>query len=89
MDKNESRLQHRGPPISPMADRDFAVILCEKAKGSTVKGVDFEMMDTNIPELIPAPHAPQNPQAPPGTLCPRFIISASADGKSTFPPALL
>ena len=25
--------------------------------------------------LMPAPQAPQNPQAPPGTLFPRFIIS--------------
>ena len=72
-----------------MALNDFAVILCDKAKGSTVNGVEDEMIDTNIPELIPAPQAPQKPQAPPGTLFPRFIISARALPRSTSPPAFL
>ena len=78
MDRNESLLQQRGPPISPICPSDLAVILCDSANGSFAKGVDFEIMDINIPELIPAPQAPQNPQAPPGTLFPRFIISINA-----------
>ena len=32
------------------------------------------MIETNMPELIPAPHAPQKPHAPPGTLLPLLII---------------
>ena len=67
---------------------DFAVILWDSANGSLVRGVDCEMMDTNIPVLIPAPQAPQKPQAPPGTLRPRFIISVNALRRSMFPPAL-
>ena len=47
------------------------------------------MMDTNMPELIPAPQAPQKPQAPPGTLLPRFIISRSAVSRLSLPPAFL
>ncbi len=78
IDRNESLLQQRGPPISPISSSDLAVILCDNANGSFSKGVDFEMMDINIPELIPAPQAPQKPQAPPGTLFPRFIISIKA-----------
>lgn len=78
MDRNESLLQQRGPPISPIFSSDFAVILCDSENGSFAKGVDFEIMDINIPELIPAPQAPQNPHAPPGTLFPRFIISINA-----------
>ncbi len=89
MDKYESLLQHRGPPISPIFPNDFAVILWERANGSFVRGVDFEIIDTNIPELIPAPQAPQNPHAPPGTLFPRLIISASAEFISISPPAFL
>ena len=82
-------MQHRGPPISPMAPRDFAVIRCDRANGSVDKGVEEDAIDTNIPELMPAPQAPQNPQAPPGTLFPRFIISTSASSRSMSPPAFL
>ena len=67
MERNEPLLQHRGPPISATLSSDFAVILCKRAKGSIVSGVDFEMIEINIPELTPAPQAPQKPQAPPGT----------------------
>lgn len=75
---------------SDLTDRlkRFAVILWDSANGSLVRGVDFEMMDTNIPVLIPAPQAPQKPQAPPGTLRPRFIISVNALRRSMSPPAL-
>ena len=59
-----TRLQQRGPPISPMAPSAFAVILWERAKGSSARGVDRDRIETNIPLLIPAPQAPQNPQAP-------------------------
>ena len=58
MERKESRLQHRGPPISPMRPRDLDVIWRESANGSTASGVDLEMMETNMPELMPAPHAP-------------------------------
>ena len=75
MERKESLLQHLGPPISPIALSDLAVILCDSAKGSCASGVELEMIEINIPELIPAPQAPQKPQAPPGTLFPRFIIS--------------
>ena len=46
IDRNESRLQQRGPPISPMAAMDFAVILWDRAKGSTLSGVEPEAMET-------------------------------------------
>ena len=49
MERYESRLQHRGPPISPIFARDFAVMLLERAKGSTVSGLDFEMIAMNMP----------------------------------------
>ena len=88
MERKESRLQQLGPPISPMAARDRAVILWDRAKGSTLRGVEPEAIETNIPELIPAPQAPQKPQAPPGTFFPRFIISPKAFGRSRAPPAL-
>ena len=51
--------------------------------------IDFVAMDTNIPVLIPAPQAPQKPQAPPGTCFALLCISASAVCKSTSPPAFL
>ena len=54
-----------------------------------IVGVDPEMMEINIPELIPAPQAPQKPQAPPGTLCPRFFVSVNAFANSILPPAFL
>ena len=56
---------------------------------SIAKGVDFEIIEMNIPELIPAPQAPQNPQAPPGTLLPRFIVSINELWRSMFSPAFL
>ena len=89
MDRNESLLQQRGPPTSPICPSESAVILCDSANGSLAKGVDFEIMDINMPELIPAPQAPQNPQAPPGTLLPRFIVSINELWRSMFSPAFL
>ena len=53
------------------------------------KGVAFKAIEINIPVLIPAPQAPQNPQAPPGTCFPLFCISPSADDRSISPPAFL
>lgn len=61
IESQESRLQHLGPPISPIASSDLEVILWDRANGSTDNGVDFEMMEMNMPELIPAAQAPQNP----------------------------
>ncbi len=81
--------QQRGPPISPIAPKAFAVIRWESAKGSAESGVDFERMDTNMPELRPAPQAPQKPQAPPGTLFPLLSISFRALSSSIAPPAFL
>ena len=92
---NGSKDGEEGIPLaaawtSDLTDRlkRFAVILWDSANGSLVSGVDCEMMDTNIPVLIPAPQAPQKPQAPPGTLRPRFIISVNALRRSMSPPAL-
>ena len=45
MDRNESLLQQRGPPISPICPSESAVILCDSANGSLAKGVDFEIME--------------------------------------------
>jgi hypothetical protein len=55
---------------------------------SFIKGVEPVMIEINIPVLIAAPHAPQNPQAPPGTLLPLLIISLRAFERSISPPAL-
>lgn len=84
----ESRLQHLGPPISPILLSDSAVIRCERAKGLFFNGVDSEMIEINMPELMPAPQAPQKPQDPPGTRLPRLIISTKALCRSITPPAL-
>ena len=89
MDKKESLLQHRGPPTLPICSKDLEVIRWDKRNGSAANGVDLEMMDTNIPVLMPAPHAPQKPQAPPGTLLPLLYISARAVSRSISPPAFL
>ena len=77
MERNESLLQQRGPPTVPIRSRAFDVIKWDRAKGSTASGVDFEIIETNMPVLIPAPQAPQKPQVPPGTLFPLFIISVN------------
>ena len=41
MDRNESRLQQRGPPTLATDSSDVAVMWLESAKGSSVRGVDF------------------------------------------------
>ena len=81
-------MQHRGPPIPPIRSRDRAVIRWETPQASPARGVDPDTMDANMPALSPAPQAPQNPQAPPGTPLPRLSISPSALSSSTAPPAL-
>ena len=43
MERYESRLQHLGPPVSPIASSDRAVILWDSANGSKDKGVVLEM----------------------------------------------
>ena len=71
-------------------DQDaFEVMRFDKPNSVVFNGVDPVTMEINIPELIPAPQAPQNPQAPPGTLEPLFFISVSAAFRSMFPPAFL
>ena len=47
---------------------------------SVEKGVLRVTIDMKIPVLMEAPQAPIYPHAPPGTCCPRFTISSSADG---------
>ena len=84
----ESRLQQRGPPYLDISDSAREVISFESDQGSPANGVEPVTMDTNIPVLIPAPQAPQNPQAPPGTLLPREIISFRDASSSMFPPEL-
>ncbi len=56
-------MQQRGPPTVPITSSDFAVMRWDKAKGSPERGVESEMMETNMPVLMPAPQAPQNPRA--------------------------
>ena len=68
IDKNEFLLQHLAPPISPIALSEREVMRFDKPNSVVFNGVDPVTMEINIPELIPAPQAPQNPQAPPGTL---------------------
>ena len=58
-------------------------------KLSLPKGVEPVTMETNIPVLIPAPQAPQKPQAPPGTDLPRLFISTNAFLRSMTPPEFL
>jgi hypothetical protein len=84
----ELRLQHRGPPISPSLANEREVIRFECPQASFIKGVDPVMMEMNMPVLMAAPHAPQNPHAPPGTLLPLLIISLRAFARSICPPAL-
>lgn len=87
MDKNESLLQHLGPPILPICSNDFEVMKWDRRNASSASGVDPEMMDTNIPVLSPAPQAPQKPQLPPGTAFPLLYISTRASSSAISPPA--
>ena len=89
MDRYESLLQQRGPPTSPIASSALAVILWDRPKLSFPRGVDPVIMEINIPELIPAPQAPQNPQAPPGTERPLLFISIKDFIRSISPPQFL
>lgn len=83
-----SLLQHLGPPTSPMEPSALEVILLESPQESSDIGVAPVAIETNIPALIPAPQAPQNPHAPPGMAMPLLIISGRASDRSTSPPAL-
>ena len=56
----ESLLQHLGPPMLPIASSALEVILLARTQGSFLSGVAPEIIDINIPVLIPAPQAPQN-----------------------------
>lgn len=73
----------------PIASSALEVILLARPQGSFLSGVAPEIIDINIPVLIPAPQAPQNPHTPPGAAFPRFIISSRTSGKSISPPAFL
>ena len=61
----------------------------EKAENHKMKkqesGVAFARIEMNIPALIPAPQAPQNPQAPPGTLLPRQRPYSALQAASSVP----
>ena len=54
----------------PIASSALEVILLARPQGSFLSGVAPEIIDINIPVLIPAPQAPQNPHTPPGTAFP-------------------
>ena len=71
----------------PMRSRARAVIWLLSPQGSSARGVDAVAMARNCPALIPAPQAPQKPQAPPGTALPRLYISRRALSRSSRPPA--
>ena len=71
----------------PICSNALAVMRLDRPNGLFVSGVDFEIIETNMPALIPAPQAPQKPHAPPGTLLPRLCISIKADSVSISPPA--
>ena len=85
---NESRLQHRGPPMSPMAWRAAAVARLARPQLSPARGVAPAATLKKIPALTAAPQQPQKPQAPPGTCSPRRASSARAEERSTWPPLL-
>ena len=85
----ESRLQQRGPPVSAIFARANEVIRLLSPQASCARGLLLVIILTNIPVLMPAPHAPQLPHAPPGTCLPLRIISVKAHSKSTLPPAFL
>ena len=85
----ESRLQHRGPPTWPMASSARAVMRLLRPQGPAASGVERVTMAVYCPALTPAPQAPQNPQAPPGTARPRLAISRRAGSSSSSPPAFL
>ena len=52
----------------PIASSALEVILLARPQGSFLSGVAPEIIDINIPVLIPAPQAPQNPHTPPGSI---------------------
>ena len=82
------RSTERGPFSSPIFSSAFPVIWLHRPQFFVSRGVDFVTMDRYIPVLIPAPQAPQNPQAPPGTSFPLRSISINAFSSSSSPPAL-
>ena len=59
----ESRLQQRGPPVSAILARAREVIKLLNPHVSPARGLLLVTMLMNIPVLIPAPQAPQFPQA--------------------------
>src|SRR5699024_1398618 len=89
MERYESLLQQRGPPTSPIASSALAVILCDNPKFSPPRGVEPVIIETNIPALIPAPQAPQKPQAPPSNELPLRFISIRDLFRSISPPQFL
>ena len=78
-----------GPPTCPILARDLEVMPWARLKGSSARGVEPEIIDTNMPLLMPAPQAPQLPQAPPGTWPPLIIMVSRAFLRSMSPPAFL
>ena len=78
---NAPRLQQRGPPIFPISQSIRDVSIIQRPQLSLLRGVVFVIMLIKIPALSAAPHIPQKPHVPPGTLLPLESISLNDDSR--------
>lgn len=89
MARNESLLQHLGPPYEDILSRQEAVILIGILQTSFSNGPEPRTMLANVPALSAAPQHPQFPHTAPGTWDILLINSGIDASRSVFPPLFL